>query len=385
MSEKLLIQNVGSVYEIPELSPGDDILMSAAGTVVAVGPLQKPKGCRCIDAQALSLSPGWIDMHTHVYDGVTDIALDPDLIGPRQGVTVLVDAGSSGHVTFPGFRKYLIDPKPYRIFAFLNFGSIGLIRTNVIGDFETDDCLQPDETLQCIQSNRDVIRGVKVRACTVTLKGRGIEVVRRASATARAANLPLMVHIGEPGPPLGEILNSLHPGDIVTHCFHGKPGRITGNDGRIIPEAYAARERGVLFDIGHGGASFAIRVAQQAVLNAGFQPDLISTDLHNRNIDGPVHSLAVTMSKMFACGLGEAEIIAGVTTNPARALGIDDYRSGIVGKEARFTLFETVENGETFFDADGNAITPARRVCPRLTILGSEVITCRRSAVDTRA
>ena len=298
------------------------------------------------------------------------------MIGPVQGVSVLADAGSSGHVTFPGFRKYIIDTKPYGIFAFLNFGSIGLIRTNVIGDFETDDCIQSDETLRCIEANRDVIRGVKLRACRVTLKGRGIEIVHRASAAAREADLPLMVHIGEPGPPLGEILNSLRAGDIVTHCFHGKPGCIIGDNGRIIPEAYAARERGVLFDIGHGGASFDIHVGRRAVLDEGFRPHLISTDLHSHNINGPVHSLALTMSKMLACGLDEEEILEGVTAAPARSLGIEDYQSGILGREARFTLFETVENEKTFFDAGGNGIQPSRLFRPRFTILGSKVISC---------
>ena len=375
-AKDILIRRIGSVYGVPDLSSGDDLRIGADGRAAAAGPDQDKGNCVCIDARALTLSPGWIDIHTHVYEGVTDIALDPDLIGPVQGVSVLADAGSSGHVTFPGFRKYIIDTKPYGIFAFLNFGSIGLIRTNVIGDFETDDCIQSDETLRCIEANRDVIRGVKLRACRVTLKGRGIEIVHRASAAAREADLPLMVHIGEPGPPLGEILNSLRAGDIVTHCFHGKPGCIIGDNGRIIPEAYAARERGVLFDIGHGGASFDIHVGRRAVLDGGFRPHLISTDLHSHNINGPVHSLALTMSKMLACGLDEGEILEGVTAAPARSLGIEDYQSGILGREARFTLFETVENEKTFSDAGGNGIQPSRLFRPRFTILGSEVISC---------
>lgn len=248
-AEDILIRRIGSVYGIPDLSSGDDLRIGADGRAASAGPDQDKGNCVCIDARALTLSPGWIDIHTHVYEGVTDIALDPDLIGPGQGVSVLADAGSSGHVTFPGFRKYIIE------------------------------------------ANRDVIRGVKLRACRVTLKGRGIEIVHRASSAAREADLPLMVHIGEPGPPLGEILNSLRAGDIVTHCFHGKPGCIIGDNGRIIPEAYAARERGVLFDIGHGGASFDIHVGRRAVLEGGFRPHIISTDLHNRNIDGPVHTV----------------------------------------------------------------------------------------------
>ena len=375
-AKDVLIRRIGSVYGVPDLSSGDDLRIGTDGRAAAAGPDQDRGNCVCIDARALTLSPGWIDIHTHVYEGVTDIALDPDLIGPVQGVSVLADAGSSGHVTFPGFRKYIIDTKPYGIFAFLNFGSIGLIRTNVIGDFETDDCIQSEETLRCIEANRDVIRGVKLRACRVTLKGRGIEIVHRASSAAREADLPLMVHIGEPGPPLGEILNSLRAGDIVTHCFHGKPGCIIGDNGRIIPEAYAARERGVLFDIGHGGASFDIHVGRRAILDGGFRPHIISTDLHSHNINGPVHSLALTMSKMLACGLDEEEIIEGVTAAPARSLGIEDYQSGILGREARFTLFETVKNEETFFDAGGNGIQPSRLFRPRFTILGSEVISC---------
>lgn len=376
LKQKLLIKNIKTVYGIPQLSDNSSILIDEKGNIEAVGNISQQVKYRILDASGLSFSPGWIDMHTHIYYGVTDIALNSDLIGPKQGVSILVDAGSAGHITYKGFKKYIIESGSYGIYTFLNLGSLGIIRTNIIGDYETDDFIQPKETIKCIMDNRDYIRGVKVRACTVVLKGRDVEVVEQASDVAKEVGLPLMVHIGEPNPLLGNILNVLQKGDIVTHCFHGKPGGIlSSKDGSIIIEACRARERGVLFDVGHGGASFNYNVGLKAI-KMDFKPDLISTDLHERNINGPVYSLAITLSKMAACGLSTEEIIERITLNAANVLKIETFQSSLIGKKSRFTLFELKDQEKIYNDSEKNPIHVPYQFIPRFTVIGNKITRC---------
>ena len=376
MQQKLLIKNIKSIYSIPQLEQGKSILINEEGNIEAYGDIDILPDYRILDASGLSLSPGWIDIHTHVYNGVTDIAINPDLIGPETGVTALVDAGSAGHITYPGFRNLIVNTYNYDIFSFLNLGSAGIIRANIIGDYETDEFIQTEETIRCAIENRDNIKGIKLRACSVVLKGRGIEIVKQASLVAREAALPLMVHIGEPDPQLKDILNELNEGDIVTHCYHGKPGGILNNpEGKIIKEAYMARDRGVLFDVGHGGASFNCNIGREAIIQ-GFKPDLIGTDLHGHNIDGPVYSLPITMSKLLSCGLDVKEIIQMVTIKPAQVLDLVDYQKDIIGSQARFTLFTIKEGKYIYHDSNSNPITCNQSFNPQFTVIGDRLTPC---------
>ena len=329
-------------------------------------------GCDIIDASNLWVSPGWIDIHTHIYKGVCDWGLDPDLFGPARGVTTMVDAGSSGHITFPGFRDSIIRQRDYEIYAFLNYGSAGFIRTNVIGDYETDDFIQPEETLNCIEENRDYIKGLKLRACKIILKDRrGIELVKAATDLAQQARVPLMIHIGEPGPELPDILNVLHAGDIVTHTYHGKPrGILFPQNGQVLKEAYAARDRGVLFDVGHGYGSFNCNVAQKAI-SQGFKPDLIGTDLHGLSYPFPVGSLAITMSKVISCGLEVEEAIRKVTQKPVEVLKLDQKRLSLKpGTKSCLTLFRVEEKEVTYFDSMMNPVNTRIQILPVMTIIG---------------
>jgi dihydroorotase len=372
---RLLIRNITCSFNLGTASVPFSIAVDEAGKVEKAGEISAGPGDDVIDASGLYVSPGWIDMHTHVYDGVCDIGLNPDVIGPVQGVTTLVDAGSAGHITFPGFKNYIIRSRDYEIYSFLNYGSIGITRCNVICDYETDDFIQPEETLACIEQNRPYIRGLKMRACKVVLKNRrGVEIVKDAVDLAREAGIPLMVHVGEPGPLLGDILDVLREGDIVTHCFHGKPGGIMdSHDGGLIPEAYAARERGVLFDIGHGAASFDFTIGHKAI-SLGFKPDLMGTDLHAHSFPNPVGSLAITMTKMISCGLDIGEIMDMVTRKPAEVLELDDVRRELKsGVKACFTLFKITENERTYFDARHNPILTHLQINPVMTIMGSKV------------
>ncbi|WP_320128800.1 amidohydrolase family protein [uncultured Sphaerochaeta sp.] len=350
------------------------ILIDDCGNVEKIGDIPENDAYKCIDAEFCYVSPGWVDVHTHIYKGVCDIGIDPDLIGPKTGVSTLIDAGSSGCVTFTGLRDYIIKKKDYPIYEFLNYGVIGITRCNIICDYETDDFVEPDETLRCIEDNRDIIRGLKLRACKVVFKGRGIPFVRDAEALAREAKVPMMVHVGEPEPYLGDILDVLGSGDVVTHCFNGKPGNILDpHTGKIIIQALKARDRGVLFDVGHGCASYDTNIGKAAI-KQGFKPDMIGSDLHGHSYPNPVRNLPVTMSKMCSSGLSVEEILRAVTITAKNMLRIP---LGIqVGEKASFTLFKIIDKQVVYRDVYDNPIDTHVQFIPLYTIVGDTVFAC---------
>jgi len=318
------------------------------------------------------LSPGWIDLHTHIYYGVSNLGLNPDLIGPKTGVTVLNDTGSAGEANFLGFKKYIIEPRAYPIYSFINLGSTGLIKSNQISELNSLNMIDLDNLYQQIVENREYIKGIKLRASGVILKGMNSDIVKLAKAAAREVSLPLMVHVGEPLPLLEDILPYLDPGDIVTHIYHGKRWGIY-RSGRFLDEYKEAINKGVKFDVGHGVASFNYEVARKA-LAAGYFPDTISTDLHTENIDGPVWDLSLTMSKLLELGMNLEQVIAAVTVNAADILKIDSFQSKFYNSQARFTVFRKEECELEVFDSNNNRLILHNYLRPVKTIIGSKII-----------
>lgn len=350
-----------------------DLFIDEQGIVIAIGPnITGNEAHQTIDLSGHFLSPGWIDLHTHVYYGVSNIGLPPDDIGPRTGVTALVDAGSAGEANFIGFREYIVKPRSFPIFSFLNLGSIGLTNASQVSELDSLEKLNLDRLMACIEQNRSTIKGLKLRASGVILRGLGIEIVKLAKRAAEEVELPLMVHVGEPLPLLEDIFPVLGEGDIVTHCYHGKRWGLFNNKG-IIPQAADAWNRGVLFDVGHGAASFSYEVADRAI-NLGFKPFSISTDLHARNVNGPVWDLPTTMSKLLSTGLSLDEVIRCVSEKPATILGLEHYQDGIIGKEARFTAFSLVNERVPTKDSQGVERLLESFILPQFAILGSKAV-----------
>ena len=330
------------------------------------------KNNKVLDLSDYYLSPGWIDLHTHIYYGVSNIGLDPDRIGPATGVTTLVDAGSAGEVNFLGLKKYIIEPKFYNIFSFINIGSIGLVYANDISEFDHLGKLNLDSLVDCIENNKEYIKGVKLRASGVILKEWGMEAVKLAKKVSREVNLPLVVHVGEPLPLLEDILPVLEEGDVLTHCYHGKRWGIFEND-NFIPGLKDAVDRGVKLDIGHGKDSFNFNVAEKAI-SRGLKPFSISTDLHQQNVKGPVYNLPLTMSKMLALGLSLKEVIKKVTKNPAEIIDLDLYQNELIGKKANFTIFKIIEEEMKVTDSNGNHLNIKNNIVPEYTIIGNKII-----------
>jgi dihydroorotase len=327
-----------------------------------------PAGDRhAIDAAGLLVTPGLVDVHTHLYPGVSHYGIEPDAHCLRRGVTTAVDAGSAGAQTFPGLRRYVIERSQTQILAFLNIAVQGMI-SRLVGELEDIRWASPEQAIACARENPDLIVGIKVRLGYQMAGNDPAPALRLAREAADALGLPLMVHVIDMRPGLGWLLPYLGPGDLVTHCFHGNEGGILDPRGRVLPVAVTARERGVLFDVGHGEGSFAYHVARSA-LAQGFPPDTISSDLHAHNVDGPVFDQAVTLSKLLHLGMQLEDVIRAATSAPAAAV-CREARIGALaaGRDADVSVFELREGAWPLPDAAGATEVVERLLVPRLVI-----------------
>jgi dihydroorotase len=320
-----------------------------------------------VDASGLVLVPGLVDLHTHLYQGVSHYGIDPDANCLRRGVTTAIDAGSAGAQTFPGFRRYVIDRAQTRILAFLHVAVQGMI-TPLVGELEDLRWASPAQAIGRAREHPDVIVGVKVRLGYQMVGEDPEPALNLARQAAEQLSLPLMVHIIDMRRPIGWLLARMGEGDIVTHCFHANEGGILDPDGRLYPEVARARARGVVYDVGHGAGSFAYRVARAAFAQ-GFPPDTVSSDLHAHNVAGPVYDQATTLSKLLHCGMSLAEVIRSTTAAPAAAI----RRAGEIGSlapggEADLTGFELRTGEWALPDGAGATEVVPTLIVPRLVV-----------------
>jgi len=374
----LLISNVRPVALGDSTSLPTDILVGVDGMIAAVGPsLQAPEGAERIDARGAWISPGWVDLHVHVWYGGTDISIRPSECGVERGVTTLVDAGSAGESNFHGFREYIIEPARERIKAFLNLGSIGLVACNRVPELRDIKDIDLDRILQCHADNSEHIVGIKVRASHVITGSWGVTPVKLGKKIAKILKIPMMVHVGEPPALYDEVLEILGPGDIVTHCFNGKAGSSIMEDEDLFTLAERCAAEGVRLDIGHGGASFSFKVAEAAI-QRGLMPFSISTDLHGHSMNFPVWDLATTMSKLLSVGMPFGRVVEAVTHAPASAIKVEMPKSITVGARADFTIFDLVDGDLEATDSNGDTSRLKRLFEPRYAIIGSEAVAASR-------
>jgi dihydroorotase len=360
-----------------------------AGRIAAVAPALPANGARrVVEVAGKLVTPGLIDLHAHGYWGVTYDGLRVDAVAGRSGVTTWVDAGSAGAATFPGFRRYVIEASQTRILPFLNLCAVGIIYRGVM-EFEDLRFADVGFAVETVEAHRDLIVGIKLRL------GRGIvgnnddHPIWLAREVADQVQLPMMVHVGDPPPTLPRLLEAMGPGDVVTHCFRGGAeglGGIVLRSG-IRPEVRAARERGVLFDVGHGAGGFSFATAR-AALDAGFEPDTISSDLHQQSIVAAARDLPHVLSKFLALGMPLEQVIAKATVAPARVLRREAAATGSTapiadlqhlgtlraGAPADLAVF-SLEHGEHVFeDVRGERLSGATRLVPEMTIRAGRVM-----------
>ncbi len=316
-----------------------------------------------LDATDLLVVPGLVDLHVHVYWGVADLSVEADPTCLGRGATTVVDAGSAGANTFPGFRRYVVDASRGRVLAYLNISATGQIDP-FLGELHDLRFADPERAAAVALANPDVIVGFKVRLSEMLAGPNGLAGLDLALEAGRATGLPVMVHIGGTPFDIEAVLGRLRKGDIVTHAYtEWRPG-IVASDGRVVAAAHEARARGVRFDVGHGAGSFTWAVAEAALAD-GFRPDTISSDLHRFNVASPVHDLATTLSKFLLLGLPLDDVIAMATTAPAAALSRErDLATLAVGAEADIALLRLEEGRFDLTDSAGTTREAPQRLVP---------------------
>ena len=332
-----------------------------AGRVARVAErIAESEGRRVIHAAGKIVTPGLIDVHVHVYDGVSSVAIEPDVVGIARGVTAMIDGGSAGATTFLGFKTYIAQPARTRVYALLNVSSPGMTVSNELADLAYID---PDAIVRTVEANRDVIVGLKVRMIAGIPAGQDLEVMRLTRMAAEGAGVPIMVHIGGQTSPLPRVLDALRPGDVVTHALR-RNGSILDASGRVYPEVLEAVERGIHLDIGHGRGNLDFDIAERA-LGQGVLPTTISSDVHRGNALGPVFGLPTTLSKFMLMGMSLEQVVRCATAAPAGIFDMSEELGTLrEGAVADLSVFEIARGDYEFVDSGGKRRTASERLVP---------------------
>ena len=332
-----------------------------------------------LDAAGKLVTPGLVDLHTHVYPYGSAIGIPADELVPHQGTTTCVSAGDAGANNFAAFRRFVAAQTRTRLYAFVHIANIGLAGFPV-AELYNIDFAQPDSAARAIAENADMVLGAKVRMSENVIAKHGLEPLKRAISACEQAGTgaKVMCHIGgvETRALMSQILDVLRPGDILTHCYSGFPN-IAGDftnivqDGRLIPAAMTAKQRGVIFDIGHGGGSFDYTVAEAAI-QQGCLPDTISSDIHvfSGNTPGMPY-LTWVMSKFMGLGFSLEQVVAMATNKPATVINrLPKLGTLQVGAPGDISIMEMVEGPVSFVDTRNNKREGKAYLKPVQTVAG---------------
>jgi dihydroorotase len=321
------------------------------------------RGLKILNANGKLVTAGLIDLHAHVFPYGSAIGIPADELLTFQGTTTAVSAGDAGANNFAAFRRYIVGQTRTRLYAYVHIANMGLAGFPV-PELYNIDFAQVDAAAKAVAENADIVIGVKVRMSENVVAKHGTEPLKRAiTACEKAGNgAKIMCHIGgvETAQLMADILDLLRPGDTLTHAYSGAPnlaGAFTNivQDGKLVPAALAAKQRGVVFDVGHGGGSFDYTVAEAAIA-AGAGPDTISSDIHvfSGNTPGMPY-LTWVMSKFLNMGYSLEQVIAMATVNPAKVIGkVAKLGTLQPGAPADISLLDVVEGPVEFVDTRGN-------------------------------
>jgi len=370
MSYDLILRGGRVVDPSQKLDAVTDIAFSG-GKVVRIGAgLRADAETDVRDVSGRIVTPGLIDLHTHVYWGGTSLGIDAEDFCRRSGVTTAVDTGSAGPGNFAGFRKHVIERSAVRILAYLHVSFAGIYaysRRVMVGESEELRLMAPLDAVEVANANRDIIVGIKVR---VGAGRSGTVPLDIALEVAGEVGVPVMAHIDEPPPSYEEVIARLRPGDVLTHAFRPFPNSPVTTQGKVKRAVIEARQRGVLFDIGHGKGSFAFKTAR-AMLANGFLPDTISSDVHALCINGPAFDQVTTMSKFLCLGVPFPDVVAASTVNAAFALKRPELGSLKPGSVGDATILSVNDGRFDYVDVVGEHLTGDRKIaCEGVVIAG---------------
>lgn len=366
-----LLLKGGSVLDpAQELRGALDVAMQDGKIASVAANIPASEAKRVIHVPGKTVTPGLIDLHTHVFDGVAANGVHPDIAGVHAGVTTVVDAGSSGCATFSAFPRHILPRCETEVIPLLHICQTGLA-TNP--DIIAESSIDLDGTLKVARENKGLIKGIKARMVSPALEIFGMEMPRLAKRAARESGVPLMVHIGDTTKRydpnvVRELLPLLEPGDIVTHLFTANPGGVLDTNGKLVPEAKELAARGVWLDTAHGRMNFGFNVGRR-VLDQGLTPHCISTDLTIPGRANTVHSMVEIMARFLGMGFTLEQVIAMSTVNPARAIG-EAHRLGslAVGRQADISVLEVRDGRWVVYDTLRDSMKIDKTVVPVLTV-----------------
>ena len=359
----LLIRNANVMDPSQGLAGKRDIGIRY-GLIESIEPaIAADRAQRVMDAGGKLVTPGLIDLHCHTFPYGSAIGIPADELVAHQCTTTVVSAGDAGANNFAGFRRYAVPASRTRQFAFVHIAVAGLAGFPVPELFNIDYA-QVEVAARAVAENADMVLGVKVRMSENVIARHGLEPLRRAIKACEMSGVPakVMCHIGGVADRelMSQILDLFRPGDVLTHCYSGAPnnaglGTNIVQDGKLLPAALAAKKRGIIFDIGHGGGSFDYTIAEAAIAQ-GCPPDTISSDVHVFSGNSPgMPYLPWVMSKMIGLGFSMPEVISMATAAPARVISrIPKHGTLQIGAPADLSILEIVEGTVSFVDTREN-------------------------------
>ena len=362
----LLIRNANVMDPSQNLSGKRDIGIRYGLIESIEASIAPERAQRVMDAGGKLVTPGLIDLHCHTFPYGSAIGIPADELVAHQCTTTVVSAGDAGANNMAAFRRFIVPGTRTRQFAFVHIAVAGLAGFPVPELFNIDYA-QPEAAARTVAENSDLVLGVKVRMSENVIARHGLEPLKRAIKACEMSGVPakVMCHIGGVAEKelMSQILDLFRPGDVLTHCYSGAPnnagvGTNIVQDGKLLPAALAAKKRGVIFDIGHGGGSFDYTIAEAAIAQ-GCPPDTISSDVHVFSGNSPgMPYLPWVMSKLIGLGFSMSEVVAMATSAPARVISrIPKHGTLQIGAPADLSILEIVEGPVAFVDTRNNART----------------------------
>ena len=375
MAYDLLLKGGHLIDPQNDLDGARDVAV-ADGRVAAVDvDIPAERAERVIDVGGLYITPGLVDIHTHMYATAGnrdawagDNSILPDGFSFRTGVTTMMDTGSAGCRNFEDFRFRVLDRFKTRMFALVNIVGLGM-NTNIVEQNPYD--MDPEQTAIVALENKDVVVGIK----TAHYWGPEWVSVDRTLEAADRAHMPCMIDFGyfrRERPYHKLITEKLRDGDISTHMYRASVPWLDEN-GKVLNYHHQARERGILFDVGHGAGSFVFRNAVPAVAQ-GFYPDSISTDLHTTSMNGEMIDMVTTMSKFLAMGMSLADVIRLSTIRAAQVINHPELGHLSVGAVADVAALKLLSGSFGYADVSGGRLEGTQRLTCEMTLKDGEIV-----------
>ena len=361
------------------------------GRIAAIAPQLPPHTAKqTVDLSGHWVCPGFIDLHTHVYEWITDFGIWPDEVGIHAGVTTVVDQGSCGPLTFLGFKANIVSPAQTDVRCFPSVNLAGALKGGMgTPALHSPDMVDLDALRDLARNHGEIVRGFKVHGESGALSRWGTQVLELARQAADAAQLPLYVHTGElfavveehrPAPEavIDMVLPFLRPGDLLAHCYSRRPDGLLGDRQEPSAALVAAVAAGVRLDLGHG-INFSFPIARR-MMACGLLPYTISSDVHGdfeqaHNDATLDYSLCGALSKLMALGLDRQTAIACVTINPAQVLqATAEIGTLTIGSRADITVLDCAAGHWTYHDSTGETLTAEAKLVPAYVVKSGELI-----------